>query len=249
MNEDRNESLEPLTVPQEQVRELRKAEEDIRPLEAGLPEEIEFSVADQPLLDVMAELEGVAGGPGDVAPEVSSIPTPEIGIPQASDFSVPEIEVPDVSSLGPKSPAPPILGVMQDMASVASQEARLAPEDGGTSNKPTRARTPREAAQMRLARRQSELNKAAVELGQVANEGKEKEPFNPAVMERAEAERLFFKQEEGADSVQAAYRGAIEEDKRARLALIAFLKELTQNARQFRLELDGVRSYLERDCV
>jgi len=66
-------------------------------------------------------------------------------------------------------------------------------------------------------------------------------------MARGEAEQLLGKQEEGADSVQNAFRDAIEEDKKVKAGLIAFLRALADNNRQFRLELDQIRSYLERD--
>ena len=245
--EDRNKSLEPVNVPQEDVREFRKEEEVAFGQEAGVPEQIEIE-ADKDILGELADIAEAELVQPDPEPEPLSEPSAEVSVPEpSSDFPILNVEVPTVLD----EASHPTGQVLSDLADIAKSEGKKPSKSQqrrqAFQDRP-RAANPREAHQMRAAAKRAEHGQVMVELGNKANEKAEEDKGHNG-MPRGEAEQLHFPNAGGADALTEAYKRYIEADKQRWKSLIDLLTDTAMEITFARQELDQIRGLLERERI
>lgn len=235
-DQERPESLEPEGVPQEEIRRLNKANEDVvAAQENPLPEQLDLPPS-EPVMDALTEITSAE------VPEVAPAPLEPI----ASRDPAGVLPVVPSRPVTPSAPIVPNDHGMDDLRRIVSQENRKARAEAVKAR-----RMSPEAAQ----KKQAEHGKAMADVKKAsaaAGGGVLDEPLEAGVgggMARGDAERLFFRGREGADGVVEAYKAYIDADRERWSELTRLLKEHQVAINDLRQQMSRMIGAVERNCI
>jgi hypothetical protein len=166
----------------------------------------------------------------------------------AAPVEVPEIQI-DTPQIAPSHGPLPVAEVQAIPDAMAELSEVMKGELHPPSEVQINARQRANERKLRLGKPPIiDHNQAFAELGRVSFESNPVDAYGPEPItaDPADVDDMAFPHKQQSAELSSAFRGYLEEDRRWRNTLTEFIKTLSNEVAQHRLELDQLRGHLER---